>query len=120
MAKLIEIRSFHDNRGSLSVIENEIPFEIKRVFYIYNTNEEVRGGHKHHKTIQAVICINGSCTIANDNGTVKNKYILNNPNLCLLLEPQDWHEMYNFSQGAILLVLASEFFDIADYIYDRY
>jgi dTDP-4-dehydrorhamnose 3,5-epimerase-like enzyme len=120
MANLIEIQTFTDSRGSLSVLEKNIPFDIRRVFYIYNVDDSVRGGHRHHKTIQAVICIAGSCIISNDNGVEKNSFILNSPNKCLFLQPEDYHTMHNFTPDAILLVLASEHFDPKDYIYEPY
>jgi len=120
MPKLIELNSFHDPRGSLSVIEKIIPFEIKRVFYIYNVDESERGKHRHHKTIQAAICIYGSCLIQNDNGISKESFLLDQPDKCLILYPEDFHSMSKFSKGAVLLVLASEYFDKDDYIYQSY
>ena len=120
MPKLINIKSFHEKRGSLTVLEKNIPFDIKRVFYIYNVDDSVRGKHRHHKTIQAAICINGSCKISNDNGVVQEEFLLDHPEKCLFLYPQDYHWMHDFSKDAILLVLASEFFDPADYIYEPY
>jgi dTDP-4-dehydrorhamnose 3,5-epimerase-like enzyme len=120
MAKLTEIKTFHESRGSLAVLEKNIPFDIKRVFYIYNVDNSVRGKHRHHKTVQAAICIHGSCIISNDNGISKEEFKLDNPEKCLFLYPEDYHSMYNFSKGAILLVLASEFYDPNDYIYESY
>lgn len=120
MAELINIKSFKDERGSLSVLEKNIPFDIKRVFYIYGVDDSIRGNHRHHKTIQAAICIVGSCMITNDNNIVKESFSLDNPNKCLLLYPEDYHAMYDFSKDAILLVLASEYFDKEDYIYEKY
>lgn len=120
MASLIDIKTFSDSRGSLSVLEKNVPFDIKRVFYIYGVDNSVRGGHRHHKTRQAAICIAGSCIISNDNSKNKEVYFLDQPNKCLILEPEDWHQMYNFTPDAILLVLASEYFDPADYIYESY
>ena len=79
MAKLIDLTTFTDIRGNLTVIEKVIPFEIKRIFYIYGVDDSVRGGHRHHKTIQAAICIQGSCIIENNNGTVKEEFNLNHP-----------------------------------------
>lgn len=120
MPKLIEIKTFSDERGHLSVLEKNIPFDIKRVFYIYGVDDSVRGKHRHHKTIQAAICISGSCIIVNNNGNVKENFILDNPSKCLLLYPEDFHYMHHFSKGAILLVLASENFDPNDYNYEPY
>jgi dTDP-4-dehydrorhamnose 3,5-epimerase-like enzyme len=120
MAELIKIKSFKDERGSLSVLEKNIPFDIKRVFYIYGVDDSVRGNHRHHKTIQAAICIAGSCIIINDNGIANETFSLDAPSKCLLLYPADFHSMHHFSKDAILLVLASEYFDKDDYIYEPY
>lgn len=120
MARLIDLKTFTDNRGNLTVIEKIIPYEIKRIFYIYGVDNSVRGGHRHHKTIQAAICLKGACTIFNDNGIRKDDFILDTPSKCLILNPEDWHKMYNFTPDAILMVIASEFFDAADYIYEPY
>src|SRR5438105_3275667 len=118
MARLINLKTFTDQRGNLTVIEKVIPFPVKRIFYIYGVDDSVRGGHRHHKTIQAAICIRGSCTIYNNNGINENIFELNSPAICLILETQDWHRMYNFSPDAILMVLASEYFDENDYIFE--
>lgn len=120
MANLIHLKQHKEKRGSLSVVEKVLPFEIKRVFYIYDVDDSVRGLHRHHKTIQAAICINGSCVIKNNDGVKEEEYILDEPNKCLILMPEDFHSMYNFSKDAILLVLASEYFDPNDYIYEPY
>ncbi len=120
MASLLDLKTFTDKRGNLTVIEKIIPFDIKRVFYIYGVDSSVRGGHRHKKTIQAAICIKGSCRIVNNNGKVAEDYFLNAPNKCLLLQPDDWHTMDQFSDDAILMVFASEYFDADDYIYEPY
>jgi dTDP-4-dehydrorhamnose 3,5-epimerase-like enzyme len=120
MAEIIELTKFEDHRGRLTVLEKNLPFDIKRVFYIYDVDHSMRGNHRHHKTIQAVICINGTCTIGNDNGEQKQEFLLNSKNQCLILYPEDYHWMFNFSKDAILLVLASEYFDPNDYIYEPY
>lgn len=120
MAKIIDLKTFTDNRGNLTVIEKVIPFTIQRIFYIYGVNDSKRGGHRHHKTIQAAICIKGSCTIYNNDGKKEEVFQLNAPNKCLLLEPNDWHTMYDFTPDAILMVLASETFDEKDYIFQPY
>ncbi len=120
MAKIIDLKTFTDKRGNLTVIEKTIPFDIKRIFYIYGVDESKRGGHRHHKTVQAAICINGSCSIYNNNGRKEETFELDRPSKCLLLMPEDWHTMYNFSPDAILMVLASEYFDEKDYIFEPY
>jgi len=120
MAYIIDLKTFTDKRGNLTVIENILPFEIKRVFYIYGVDGSSRGGHRHHNTIQAAICIKGRCKIRNNNGVNETIFSLMNPTQCLVLEQRDWHEMFEFSKNAILMVLASENFDEKDYIFERY
>ena len=120
MARLINLKTFCDQRGNLTVIEKIIPFEIKRIFYIYGVDSSVRGKHRHKKTIQAATCIQGKCTIWNNDGTNKKEFVLDSPDKCLILEPADWHKMYHFSPDAILMVLASEYFDANDYIFEEY
>lgn len=120
MAKIIDLKTFTDQRGNLTVIEKVIPFDIKRIFYIYGVNNSIRGGHRHKKTVQAAICIKGSCTIFNQNESETEKYALDKPHKCLIINPEDWHTMSDFSSDCILMVLASEFFDINDYIYEPY
>jgi dTDP-4-dehydrorhamnose 3,5-epimerase-like enzyme len=120
MAYLLDLKTFTDKRGNLTVIEKTIPFDIKRIFYIYGVDDSKRGSHRHHKTRQAAICIKGKCTIYNNNGKKEEIYELDKPYKCLILETQDWHTMYNFSEDAILMVLASEYFDEKDYIFEPY
>lgn len=120
MPLLINLETHTDDRGTLSVVEKILPFQIKRIFYIYNVNDSVRGGHRHRKTVQAAICISGECKIYSNNSKEEKTYSLNNPNQCLILNPEDWHTMYDFSEDAILLVIASEEYDPNDYIYLPY
>lgn len=120
MARIIDLKTFTDKRGNLTVIERTIPFDIKRIFYIYGVDDSKRGGHRHKKTVQAAICIKGSCKIYNNDGKGEETFVLDQPNKCLLLEPQDWHAMYDFTPDAILMVLASEFFEEGDYIFQPY
>jgi dTDP-4-dehydrorhamnose 3,5-epimerase-like enzyme len=120
MARMISLKTFVDKRGNLTVIEKIIPFDIKRIFYIYGVDDSIRGGHRHHKTLQAAICVKGRCTIVNDNGQQVEQFVLDSPDKCVILEPADWHQMIEFSQDAILMVLASEHFDEKDYIFERY
>jgi hypothetical protein len=120
MAYLIKLKTHSDKRGNLTVIEKEIPFEIKRIFYIYGVDESKRGGHRHKATVQAAICINGKCTVTNNDGKERKEFILDHPNKCLILEAKDFHEMHSFSADAVLLVLASTSFDPSDYIWEDY
>ena len=119
MAYFIDVPVFLDDRGGLCVLENLLPFEVKRIYYIFDVIG-VRGGHRHITTIQALICLSGSCDVFVDNGKEINTYSLAKPNQCLILAPEDWHTMNEFSQNATLLVLASENYDAADYIDEGY
>ena len=120
MAYLIDLKTFTDKRGNLTVIEKVFPFDIKRVFYIYGVDDSARGGHRHFNTIQAAVCIKGTCSIHNNNGNREDDFLLDNPAKCLVLMPEDWHKMYDFTEDAILMVFASEYFDEKDYIYEPY
>lgn len=120
MAHIINLKTFKDTRGILTVLDRVVPFEIKRLFYIYAVDESDRGGHRHIETHQAAICIKGSCKITNNNDQFTEVFDLDSPEKCLILLPEDWHVMHDFSEDAILLVLASTAFDPKDYIYEPY
>ena len=120
MAYIIDLKTFTDVRGNLTVIEKVLPFDIKRIFYIYGVDNSKRGGHRHFKTIQAAICIQGSCIIENDNGKTKGNFTLDRPDKCLVIEPEDWHLMHSFTCDGILMVLASENYNHEDYITEPY
>ncbi len=120
MAKLLNLTTFTDTRGNLTVIEKIFPFDIKRIFYIYGVDGSERGGHRHKTTFQIAICIQGKCRIRNNSGNGFEHFILDTPSKALLLEPADWHLMDQFSEDAILMVLASEYYDPDDYIYQPY
>ena len=122
MAYLIELKTFTDVRGNLTVIEKVLPFDIKRVFYIYGVDNSIRGHHRHKRTIQAAIALQGRCRIMNQGGMniPVEEFILNSPSKCLILNTEDYHWMDNFSQDCILMVFASEYFDENDYIYEPY
>jgi dTDP-4-dehydrorhamnose 3,5-epimerase-like enzyme len=120
MASLINLKTFTDSRGNLTVIEKVVPFDIKRIFYIYGVDDSERGGHRHEKTVQAAICIRGNCSIYNNNGVDEKSFLLDSPDQCLLIQPEDWHSMSSFSEDAILMVLASEYYCPNDYIFIPY
>ena len=120
MAKILDLKTFTDKRGNLTVIEKIFPFDIKRIFYIYGVDDSVRGGHRHKKTVQAAVCIQGSCRIFSDNNIVQNEFHLSVPSQCLLLNPEDWHYMDTFTSDCILMVFASEFYTPDDYIFEPY
>ena len=122
MPNLINLETFSDSRGDLTVIEKVIPFNIKRIYYIYNSAGSIRGGHRHKITSQAAICLRGSCAIYTkdkDHGETE-KIMLDNSAECLVIRPEDYHWMEDFSEDCILLVLASENYDAEDYIYEKY
>lgn len=111
--------------GTLTPIEapGEIPFEVKRLYYIYDVQDNiVRGKHSHKKLHQVLICIHGSVDIRLENYYGEEKYTLNDPSIGLYVGPNIWREMSNFTNDAILLVLASDHYDENDYIrdYDQY
>ena len=108
-----------DDRGQLVALEEakDIPFKIKRVYYMYDTGEGViRGFHSHKCLEQILICIHGSCKILLDNGTEKETVVLDKPYEGLYVSNDMWREMFDFSPDAVLMVLASELYDEADYI----
>lgn len=118
---LIYLKNITDERGSLIAIENskEIPFEIKRVYYLFNlASEKPRGFHAHKELKQLIICINGECDIILNDGFTTKTYHLNSPKQGVLCDSFMWRELCNFSSNAILLVLASEYYDEEDYIRD--
>ena len=114
-----------DERGQLVALEEykDIPFRIKRVYYMYDTKEGVvRGCHAHKKLQQILICIHGSCRIKLDNGKETKVILLEKPYEGLYVSNAMWREMYDFSKDAVLMVLASELYDESDYIrnYDEF
>ena len=110
-----------DSRGSLVVLEEEktVPFAIKRVYYIFGTQPDVsRGFHAHRNLKQVAVCVTGSCRMILDDGFTREDVILDSPTEGLLIEDLVWREMHDFSDDCVLLVLASEHYDEADYIRD--
>jgi dTDP-4-dehydrorhamnose 3,5-epimerase-like enzyme len=116
--QLIEVPKAHDVRGNLSVIEgNTIPFEIKRVYYLYDIpTASVRGGHAHKSLLQLLVPLSGSFDVILKDGVSEKVITLNKPNFGLMIPTEIWRELQNFSSGAVCLVLASTVFDEADYI----
>lgn len=117
----ISFQEHGDTRGMLVALEygKECPFEIKRVYYVYNTKDDVRRGyHAHSDLEQILICVNGSCTIHVETKEGVEEVVLNTPTEGLFIGCNVWREMYDFSENAVLLVLASKLYDEDDYIRD--
>ncbi|MCU6239248.1 MULTISPECIES: FdtA/QdtA family cupin domain-containing protein [Morganella] len=119
LINLIEFKTLGDDRGSLISLEQNknIPFEIKRIYYIFGTKENVsRGFHAHKKLRQLAVCVRGSCRFVMDNGTQKEEIILDSPDKGLVIDTMQWHEMHDFSEDCIIIVLANDYYDESDYI----
>ncbi|UAB75815.1 FdtA/QdtA family cupin domain-containing protein [Mesoflavibacter sp. SCSIO 43206] len=118
--KLVEIPKIKDVRGNLSVVEKDIiPYEIKRVYYLYDVpSDAYRGGHAHKEQLELLIALSGSFEVTLDDGKSKRSIILNKPNKGLLIPKGIWRELQDFSSGSVCLVLASDVFDEEDYIRD--
>lgn len=110
-----------DERGSLVAVQEniDIPFSIKRIYYIFDTREKVRRGLHAHRTLrQVLVCLHGSCKILLDDGREKLTVDMDHVSQGLLVEPMIWHEMYDFSRDCVLLALAGDFYKESDYIRD--
>jgi dTDP-4-dehydrorhamnose 3,5-epimerase-like enzyme len=119
--KIINFKVMGDERGSLIAFEENqnVPFDIKRVFYIYGTQVGVpRGQHSHYKTRQLLVAVNGGCKVTLDDGNNKKTYVLNKPNVGLFQEALIWGAMHDFSEDCILMVFADTYYDENDYIRD--
>ncbi len=119
--KLIDLRKIHDVRGNLTPIEGgvDVPFNIKRVYYLYDVpGGESRGAHAHKELYQLIVAANGSFTVTLDDGIEKKSFNLNRSYYGLLIVPGIWRDLNDFSSGAVLLCLASDHYDAADYIRD--
>lgn len=119
--KLIQLQSHGDERGSLVSLEEQknIPFSIKRVYYMFDTKEKVRRGfHAHKELKQLAIVLKGSCRFLLDDGKEKIEVLLDNPAQGLYIESFIWREMFGFSDDCVLVVLADAFYDEADYVRD--
>ena len=120
--KILEFIDLGDERGNLVVIEGEgihIPFDIKRVFYIYGSDSEVvRGQHANRETEFLLVNVSGTSKVRVDNGNEQEIIELNRPRMGLYLAPMVWKDMYDFSEDSVLLVLASRHYDPDEYIRD--
>lgn len=122
---VIEIAKHNNKNGNISFIENnrEVPFQVKRVFYLYNVPDgESRGAHAHKDLKELIVAANGCFDITLDDGTYKETYSLNRPYHGLLVAPGIWRVINNFSLGSVCLVLASDEYSEDDYIrnYHKY
>lgn len=118
---IIDFPVLGDGRGALVALEAhcQIPFDIKRVYYIYGTAQDVaRGFHAHKALKQIAICLKGSCRFVMDDGKDKQEVILSTPDKGLLIDAMQWHEMYDFSEDCVLMVLAADYYNENDYIRD--
>ena len=121
LINIINFKSLGDERGSLVALEGgkSVPFDIKRVYYIFGTREGVsRGFHAHRSLKQVAICVAGSCRFILDDGKFREEILLEKSSVGLLIEGLTWREMHAFSPDCVLMVLASEYYDEADYIRD--
>lgn len=117
--KIYDLQARGDDRGSLVVVEGnkDIPFEIKRVYYIFDTKMDVRRGfHAHKELEQIAVCVAGSCKFHLDDGKDQREVTLNSPSKGLYVGKRVWREMYDFSPDCVLMVLASEHYFESDYI----
>ncbi len=119
--KIIELGKNHHANGNLTVVENcqQVPFDIKRVYYLYDVpGGEERGGHSHKALKQFIVAISGSFDVVIDDGVKERTVTLNRPYMGLLIVPGIWRVINNFSSGSVCLVLASEHYDESDYVRD--
>jgi len=121
MNRIIDLSKINDPRGNLTVAEDlkDVPFEIKRVYWVYDVpGGECRGGHAHKKCLEFIVAVSGSFTVTLDDGNNKSSYVLNHPYQGLLVETGVWRTLEDFSSGAVCLVLASDLYEEEDYIRD--
>ena len=122
---MVQLPQIHAEGGNITVINNseEIPFDIKRVYYLYDVpGGEGRGGHGHKELQQIIVAVSGSFDLTVDDGKVKRTFHLSRPNMGVYMPPGLWRELDNFSSGSICLVLASEEYNEEDYLrgYNNY
>lgn len=123
LIKMIDFPGLGDDRGELISLEigqeKIVPFDIKRVYYIYRTSQGVsRGYHAHKNLKQVAICVSGQCRMILDDAHNREEVMLDTPTKGLVIESMVWREMHDFSEDCVLLVLASEHYDESDYIRD--
>jgi dTDP-4-dehydrorhamnose 3,5-epimerase-like enzyme len=119
--KLLNLRTFIESDGNLVPIESrhDIPFDIKRIFYVHGVgNQNDRGKHSHHETKQVLICLSGEVEVICDDGKKRQSYMLSKPNQALYIPEMIWDEQIYQSEDSVLLVLANTYYDVKDYIED--
>ena len=112
---ILNLPTFTDPRGSLSVLEGALPFTVLRTYWIFDAEGQTRGGHRHTHTRQALVAVSGTVSVFMDDGVTSDTVVLNHPSQCLLVEPKDWHTM-TFGPGSVLLVMSSHPYDRSEYI----
>lgn len=122
---MVALQDYSDDRGFLVALEDqkEVPFAIRRIYYIFGTKESVqRGFHAHQNLTQLVVAVRGKCTFVLDDGMERQEIVLNNPAQGMLIESMIWREMHDFSEDCVLMVLADSHYDESDYIrnYDSF
>ena len=121
LIKTVNFKPLGDERGSLVALEanKSVPFEIKRVYYIFGTKHGVsRGFHAHRNLKQLAVCVTGSCQFILDDGKQREEITLDNSTVGLIIEDLTWREMHNFTSDCVLMVLANQYYDENDYIRD--
>jgi len=117
---VIELPKIHNRAGNITVLDHKdtiLPFEVKRIYYLYDVpGGESRGGHAHKALHQLIIAASGSFDVVIDDGTIKRTITLNRPNYGLYVSPGIWRDLRNFSSGSVLLVMASERYNEQDYL----
>lgn len=121
LGRIITLHTISDPRGNLTVAEEniELPFDLKRAYWITDVpKDSSRGGHSHKRLKQVLIAVHGSFTVSLDNGKEKKKYLLDKPTEGLFIDTEIWRTLDDFSAGAVCLVLASELYEPEDYLYE--
>jgi len=119
LCEIVKLKNMGDDRGSLVALEenHNAPFDIKRVYYIFGTKDQVRRGYHAHRDLkQIAIAVKGSCKFHLDDGKKTQEFLLDSPDKGLMIEGLNWREMYDFSPDCVLLVVASDYYDESDYI----
>jgi hypothetical protein len=122
---IIPLRKIHNRAGNITIVEGkkDVPFPIKRIYYLYDIpSGETRGGHAHKNLYQLIIAVSGSFDVLLDDGKNKKVVTLNRPDYALMVVPRIWRDLFEFSSGAVCLVLASRKYEENDYLknYDEF